>query len=231
MTYAAADELVPFTGGLEQVEAFDKLGYRYYAVLYPAEDHLVFATQNDFAPATSRLGQLERVHDPASFTFSWYPDLDSSSLGIGPTGDYWVGGLRARSSAPGELATVSASSAAIREPLETVERHTGTADGPTPAVTGSLTWTPGARQRARQALTLQLANVAAASVETASAGLKCATITATSDGASALTLLQLRAGSTIAENGAALETVPASGTATVSLASGTSTLNVCSDLG
>ena len=94
MTYGALDELVPFTGGLEQVEAFDKLGYRYYAVLYPAEDHLVFATQNDFAPATSQLGQLERVQDPGSFTFSWYPDLDSGSLGIGPTSDYWISGLR-----------------------------------------------------------------------------------------------------------------------------------------
>jgi hypothetical protein len=54
-------------------------------VLYPAEDHLVFATQNDFAPATSQLGHMERVHNPGSFTFSWYPDLDSPSLGIGPT--------------------------------------------------------------------------------------------------------------------------------------------------
>ena len=56
MTYGAIDELVPFTGGVEQVEAFNKLGYRYYAVLYPAEDHMVFALQNDFAPATSQLG-------------------------------------------------------------------------------------------------------------------------------------------------------------------------------
>ena len=66
MTYGALDELVPFTGGVEQVEAFNKLGYRYYAVLYPAEDHLVFATQNDFAPAddtarTSRKSAQSRL--------------------------------------------------------------------------------------------------------------------------------------------------------------------------
>src|SRR4029077_8153631 len=127
--------------GVEQVEAFNKLGYRYYAVLYPAEDHLVFATQNDFAPATSQLGHLERVHNPGSFTFTWYPDLVSSSLGIGPTGDYWVSGLAARSSAPGQLATVNASSAAIPQPSETPEHHTGVTNGPTPAVTDSLTWT------------------------------------------------------------------------------------------
>ncbi len=228
MTYGALDELVPFTGGLEQVEAFNKLGYRYYAVLYPAEDHLVFATQNDFAPATSQLGSLERAKDPGSFTFSWYPDLDSSSLGIGPTGDYWISGLQARSSTPGELATVSASSAAIREPQEIVEHHTGTANGPTPAITDSLTWTAGTTPAARQALTLNLTDVAAAAVDTVSAKLKCATATVTTDGPTALTLLALRPEGTVTENGATVATVPADGTATVSPAAGTSTLRFCS---
>ena len=228
MTYGALDELVPFTGGLEQVEAFNNLGYRYYAVLYPAEDHLVFATQNDFAPATSQLGHLERVQDPGSFTFSWYPDVDSSSLGIGPTGDYWVSGLQARSGAPGELATVSASSGAIREAQETPEHHTGVTDGPTPAVTDSLTWAPGARPRARQALTLGLTDVAALTLETAGTKLKCGSLTVTSDGASALTLAQLRPESAITEDGTTLATVPASGSATVNVTAGTSTLHVCS---
>ncbi|HTU77163.1 MAG TPA: hypothetical protein VMF09_00230 [Solirubrobacteraceae bacterium] len=228
MTYGALDELVPFTGGLEQVEAFDKLGYRYYAVLYPAEDHLVFASQNDFAPADSQLGELERVQDPGSFTFSWYPELVSSSLGIGPSGDYWLSGLQARDGAPGELATVSASSAAIPEAEELAEHHTGTADGPTPAITDSLTWTPGSTPPARQALALDLTNVAALSVNTARAKLKCATLTATSDGATALTLLRLRPASAVREGGTRIATVPASGSVTVSLAAGTSTLQACS---
>ncbi len=227
MTYGALDELVPFTGGLEQVEAFDKLGYRYYAVLYPAEDHLVFATQNDFAPAVSQLGLPERKHDPGSFTFTWYPELDSSSLGIGPTGDYWVSGLRARSSAPGALATVSADSAAIAEPEETVEHHTGEADGPTPAVTDSLTWTAGAAPPVREALQLELTNVGALAVNVAEAHLKCATITATSDGVTELTLLRLRVGSTVSEDGATVTSVPAGGSATVELPAGTTTLTAC----
>jgi hypothetical protein len=228
MTYGALDELVPFSGGLEQVEAFNKLGYRYYAVLYPAEDHLVFATQNDFAPATSQLGHLERAHNPGSFTFSWYPDLDASSLGIGPSGDYWVSGLQARDSAPGAIATVSAYSAALREAAKIVEHHTGTTDGPTPAVTDSLTWTAGARPRARQAITLKLTNVAAISLETARTKLKCGSLTATSDGASTLTLLQLRPESTVTENGEPLESASPSGVASVGLTTGTSTLKVCS---
>jgi hypothetical protein len=228
MTYGALDELVPFTGGLAQIEAFQKLGYRYYAVLYPAEDHLVFASQNDFAPADSQLGQLEREQDPGSFTFRWYPELDSSALGIGPTGDYWVSGLRARDDAPGELATVSASSAAIREPEQLVEQHTGTADGPTPAITDSLTWTPGAKSRARQTLQLGLTDVAALAVNTAAAKLKCATITASTDGATELTLLALRPESAVSEAGSTLATASAGGTATVELPAGTSTLQACS---
>ncbi len=227
MTYGALDELVPFTGGLEQVEAFEKLGYRYYAVLYPAEDHLVFATQNDFAPATSQLGQLERVQDPAAFAFSWYPDLDSGTLGIGPTRDYWLSGLRARSATPGQLATVSAASAAIREPAEAIEHHTGTVNGPTPAVTDSLTWTPGARPKARQAVALDLTNVAALTLETLATKLKCGTVTVTSDGASTLTLEQLQPESAVTENGSPLATASAAGVATVSLATGTSTLQLC----
>jgi hypothetical protein len=229
MTYAALDELVPFTGGVEQVEAFNKLGYRYYAVLYPAEDHLVFATQNDFAPATSQLGSLERVHNPGSFTFTWYPDVVSSSLGIGPTGDYWVSGLAARTSAPGKRATVIASSAAIPEPSETPEHHTGTANGPTPAVTDSLTWTTGQAPPTAQSLQLSLSDVGAIAVETVSAGLTCATLVATTDGETALTLLQLRPGSSVTVSSRTGATVvPQSGRVTVQLTAGTSSVQLCS---
>ncbi len=229
MTYGALDELVPFTGGVEQVEAFNKLGYRYYAVLYPAEDHLVFASQNDFAPATSQLGHLERVHNPGSFTFTWYPDLDSPSLGIGPTGDYWISGLQARSVTPGELATVKASSAAIPEPSETPEHHVGTAFGPTPAVTDSLTWTPGPAPAAQQLLQLDLSDVGAIAVDTVSAGLTCASVDATTDGETELTLLRLRPGSTVTVSSSlSPTTVPASGRVTVDVQAGTSSVQLCS---
>ena len=229
MTYGALDELVPFTGGLQQVEAFNKLGYRYYAVLYPAEDHLVFASQNDFAPATSQLGHFERVHNPASFTFTWYPDLDSTSLGIGPTGDYWISGLQARTSTPGGLATVKASSAAIPEPTKTPEHHTGIADGPTPAVTDSLTWALGPAPATSQLLQLDLSDVGALAVDTVSAGLTCASVDATTDGETALTLLRLRPGSTVTvSSSGSAERVPQDGKVTVTLTAGSSSVQLCS---
>ena len=70
--------------------------------------------------------------------------------------------------------------------------------------------------------------VAALAVNTVSAKLKCATVTANTDGPTALTLLQLRPKSTVTDNGTTVATVPASGTATVNLATGTSSLQVCS---
>jgi hypothetical protein len=211
MTYGAIDELVPFTGGVEQVEAFNKLGYRYYAVLYPAEDHMVFALQNDFAPATSQLGALERVRDPGSFTFAWYPDTVSSALGIGPTHDYWVSSLSARDGAPGKLASLSAVSGGLPEPEQTVEHHTGAANGPTPAITDSLTWTPGTTTPKRtETLTLSLTDVAALTVDTKAAKLKCPTVDVTSDGPATLTLGSGRAGGK-----------------TVSIPAGKSTLSSC----
>jgi hypothetical protein len=226
MTYGAIDELVPFTGGVEQVEAFNKLGYRYYAVLYPTEDHMVFALQNDFAPATSQLGSLERVKTPGSFTFEWYPALDSSSLGIGPSGDYWVSGLSARDSATGELASVTAASGGLPEPQETPEHHTSVVDGPTPAVADSQTWTPGATPAATKTLALTLTDIATLAVETKAAKLKCATMTVTSDGPATLTLLGLRGGTTVTEGTSTIATA-SGGSATVPLAGGKSVFSYC----
>src|SRR5579884_1922090 len=136
MTYGAMDELVPFAGGQAQIARFRSLKYRFYAVDYPTEDHMVFSVQNDFTPADSRLGSLRRIRNPASFTFRWYPNLVGSfdragrAGQIGPTGDYWISGLAARDTRPGRLATVSASSQAISHPAETASESFGVSPYP-----------------------------------------------------------------------------------------------------
>lgn len=186
---------------------------------------MVFAVQNDFAPATSQLGSLERVKAPGSFTFAWYPDVDSSSLGIGPTGDYWVGGLSARDASPGKLASVSASSGGLPEPEQHPEHHTGAVNGPTPGVADSLTWTPGSTPKPTKTLTLSLNDVATLAVETKAAKLKCATVTVTSDGPATLTLLGLRAGATVSESGGTVTS--SGGSAAVPLATGKNVLSYC----
>jgi hypothetical protein len=207
MTYGAIDELVPFAGGQAQIAQFRSLGYRYYAVDYPAEDHMVFSVQNDFTPADSELGGLHRVQNPAAFSFTWYPDLvgtvdHAGQAGeIGPTGDYWVSGLSARTSSPGTLATAQADSKAIRQSSETPSESFGASPypEPTPAATDAETWNAGPAPATRQAVTLNLTDVAKAAIDTGRAGLRCGTITVTTDGPTTLTLLRLRSGHRVVE--------------------------------
>jgi hypothetical protein len=203
MTYGALDELVPFAGGQEQIARFRSLSYRFYALDYPAEDHLVFSLKNDFTPADSQLGSLDRIQNPGSFTFTWYPDLvgtidHAGAAGqIGPTGAYWVSRLSARATSPGMLATVQADSQAIGQQLETPAESVGVSPypEPTPAVTDVETWTAGKAPATQQRVTLKLTDVATAALDTVRAGLRCGTISVTTDGPTKLTLLRLRAGS------------------------------------
>ena len=50
------DELVPIAGVLEQVKAFDELGYRYEFDQFQAGDHLTLAINDEYAPAAAFLG-------------------------------------------------------------------------------------------------------------------------------------------------------------------------------
>jgi hypothetical protein len=205
MTYGGIDELVPFAGGQEQIAQFRSLGYRFYAVDYPIEDHMVFSVQNDFTPADSQLHALGRVQNPGSFQFRWYPDLmgEVGHIGrageIGPTRDYWISGLAGRDTAPGKFASVSADSHAIRQTRHTATEHFGVSAGfePTPAAIDQETWSPNGATKVSQLLTLSFANVSRASVNTVRAKLRCATIRATTDGDTALTLLRRHSRSTL----------------------------------
>jgi hypothetical protein len=236
MTYGAIDELVPFAGGQQQIAQFRGLGYRFYAVDYPAEDHMVFSVQNDFTPADSQLGNLDRVQNPGSFTFTWYPDLvgtldHAGQAGqVGPTGAYWLSGLTGRTTSAGTLATVKANSAAIPQPIETPAENVGVAPEPepTPAATDVETWTQGATSPTAQKLTLNLTDVADAAVDTVRAGLRCAVITVTTDGATALTLQRLKPGSAVRSSGSRVASADSGGEATVDLSKGTTVLNACS---
>ena len=220
MTYGAIDELVPFAGGQQQIGDFRSLGYRFYAVDYPTEDHMVFSVQNDFTPADSQLGNLRRVQNPGSFSFTWYPALvgtvdHAGPAGeIGPRGDYWITGLVARTAGTGQLASLAADSRALPQPAETPSESYGVAPlpEPTPAVTDVQTWSPGAAPATTQALTLKLTDVAALTVDAARAGLRCGTLSVSSDGPTILRLVHLGSG----------------GPRTYNLAKGTSTLDACS---
>jgi hypothetical protein len=195
----ALDELVPVAGVVDQVRALDELGYRYEFFLYPGADHLGWAVQDRFDSAVDALPSAPRERDPGHVTYTWYPNLTRSDYGIGATGAYWLGDLRARSAGPGEVSTVDARSLANPDPAVTVERgpltlHTA----PLPAGHHGLRWLRGARPAPRQQVVLDLANVRSVSVDLAAAGLRCGTVRVSTDGPADVTLTGLAAGARVA---------------------------------
>ncbi len=87
---------------------------------------------------------------------------------------------------------MTADSSAIRQTTEKATETFGASTGfePTPAVIDHETWSAAGTTAASQLLTLSFANVARASVNTVRARLTCATVRATTDGATVLTLLR-----------------------------------------
>ena len=150
-----ADELVPSTGVIAQSQAFDALGQRYDLFIHTGADHLGFAVEDRFSDVVTALGNPVRATNPGRFDYRWYPSLDSSRLGIGATGDYWLSGLSARNTSPGTIATVAAVDAALPRADVTVQRSgPSLVTQPLPGTETRLTWSVGAPPPARPQMTL-----------------------------------------------------------------------------
>ena len=214
------DELVPITSVQEQIDGFDRRGYRYHAELYPGEGHLSYASQDAFAPPTRQLGRTTRERVAARIDYSWYPDLARPELGIGTTGAYWLGDLRARTNGPGVIATVKAHSAALDDPVVTVHKaqRADTPGDPSPALVIDQTWQRSGLAPRSDALTLDLTGVSSLVVDGARAGLgntPSVAVTMTSDGASTVRITGLRPGAVLAVAGARPVRAGADGSATL----------------
>ena len=232
IAHGGADQLVPVTGVLEQVADLDALGLRHRFELYPSLDHLAWATADLFASPAAHMGSAKRTRDPGRITYSWFPHLTRPALGIGPTGAYWVRGLRARDAAPGRIASIDVSSAARPEPAITPVRTSGPVLTPdTPPVPGTfseLNWQLGARPAAQRRITARLVDVAALSLTLGRAGItpgQTATISVQTDGATTLGLTGLAAGQPVRVGTRTID-ASASGTASVPLPSGASTVTL-----
>jgi pimeloyl-ACP methyl ester carboxylesterase len=222
-----ADELVPVQGPITEAEDFDKLGQRYDLFIHTGGDHLAFATEDRFSDAVAALGQPVRVQSPGQFTYSWYPSLDSTTFGIGATGDYWLSELAARDTAYGTISTVTANDAALPDQRVTDERFGPSLETqPLPGTETGLRWKLGSTPKPQPRLTLGLTDVAALALDASAAKLETGTITVTSDGPARFEILRLLPGTRVLEDGRLVAQAGSNGIAVVNLAEGTTALRL-----
>ncbi|HWE09740.1 MAG TPA: prolyl oligopeptidase family serine peptidase, partial [Solirubrobacteraceae bacterium] len=218
-----ADELVPTTGVLSQAQAFDRLGQRYNLFIHTGADHLVFATEDRFGDGVGALGRPAAVANPGAFTYDWYPSLDSATLGIGATGDYWLSGLGARDSSYGKIARIQANDAALTDSRVTVRRSgTSLVTQPLPGTETELSWLAGTRPAAERRMILGLGDVSALTVDTAAAKLPTGTVTVTSDGWVRLAFSHLRPRTPVLVDGRRVTAAGRNGAAAIDLPGGRS---------
>ena len=222
-----ADELVPTTGVILQAQGFDKRGQRYNLFIHTGGDHLAFAVEDRFGDAVTALGKPGRKLNPGSFSYSWYPSLDNSALGIGATGDYWLGKLSARNRSYGTIASIQASDQALPDPAVTDVRFgPSLVTQPLPGTESGLRWNLGPRPAAHKRMSLSLTDVSALTLDARTAKLLTGTITIHSDGVTRFTIVRLARGTEVLEHRRVVARADASGMAVVRLRSGKAVLRL-----
>ena len=185
----------------DALDAADTVDYRIVLVHNRSHDGPIAEGNCYYLDLLSR----DRVVDPTVVRFTApVPDEERTALGLQPTGAYWVSGMKARTATT--PATVDAESLAKPARVadnpairEVNENATKTADfcGDHPDLRGGNNWSIEGRsfttkaRPATNALTAQLVNLAALTVDLDRAGLDTArpvTLTVTGDGASTVTL-------------------------------------------
>ena len=221
---ALVDELSPYPEAAAEAAEFADAGDRFTLFSTTMPEHNATAASDGFSTQIAALhGTPQATTDPGTISYTWCSSVIDASLGLGPTSVYWLSGLSQRSSS--DTSAITAADAAIPTAPETEETSAGAVnppDAPPMAVlTGS--WQPGVAPVAAPTLTLDLTNVGTVSLNTAQARLPHGTATVTTDGTTALELTELPPG-TVVHDGSDTAQADSSGTATVSLADGTTTL-------
>jgi Putative esterase len=193
IAHGLRDQLVPITSVLSQVLELDRLGYRYRFTVYPFEDHISWAIEDEFDDPISHMGTGLRQGDPGHVTFAWYPELVRPDLGIGPHQVWWLSDLAADpDTTRGAIASVDARSYARPDPTRTIRRRRGVEPDLdlSPGMYTELMWRIGPAVDPLPFLTLQLSRVAGLTVDVARAGL--ASLSASTINVATDTLTQIR---------------------------------------
>jgi pimeloyl-ACP methyl ester carboxylesterase len=209
IAHGVLDELVPIASVLQQVLELDRLGYRYRFTVYPFEDHIAWALEDEFDDPVSHMGTGLRQGDPGHITYAWYPQLVRTDLGIGPHRVWWLSDLTAdpdTAAARGVIASVDARSYARPDPTRTTRRRRGFEPDLdlSPGLYTELLWRIGSAVDPLPYLTLHLTRVAGLTVDVARAGLaslRASTINVTTDTAAQIRLAALPPNVTVGLDG------------------------------
>jgi hypothetical protein len=191
------DELVPIAGVLEQVKAFDELGYRYEFDQFQAGEHLTLAINDEYAPAAAFLGTETVASDPAHVTYVYNPTMDFAADGTSAGHAYWVYGVALRDSsgtAPLGKVDVRSQGFGVGDPVPGETQHgAGALTGGTipaiPYTSQSKAWGPAPSEPAHNALNITATNVSAVTIDAKRAKVKCnAQLNVTTDGPLTVTL-------------------------------------------
>jgi pimeloyl-ACP methyl ester carboxylesterase len=191
------DELVPIAGVLEQVKAFDELGYRYEFDQFQAGEHLTLALNDEFAPAAAFLGTETVDSDPAHVTYVYNPTMDFAADGTTAGHAYWVYGVSLRDSsgtAPLAKVDVRSQGFGVGDPVPgATQLGAGALTGGTipaiPYTSQSKAWGPAPSEPAHDALNISATNVAHVTIDAARAKVDCkAQLNVTTDGPLTVTL-------------------------------------------
>jgi pimeloyl-ACP methyl ester carboxylesterase len=195
------DELVPIAGVLEQVKAFDELGYRYEFDQFQAGDHLTLAINDEFAPAAAFLGTEGVERNPSHVTYVYNPTMDFPADGTTAGHAYWVYGVGLRDgsgSAPLGTVDVRSEGFPTGDPAASETAHGAGAltGGQIPAIpytSQSKSWGAAPAEASHDALDINATNVSAVSIDAKRAKVDCAAaLNVTTDGPLQVTLSDCR---------------------------------------
>jgi poly(3-hydroxybutyrate) depolymerase len=168
---ALMDELVPYPGPRAQQRRFDRLGLRSQLWTFPGQ-HFTLAVLDEWEAAKNFLGRSRVKRAPSRVNHAIMPDTQRPDLGLVQDHAYWVSGLNARDrnrnpkTSPAR-AEIDAISQAFGEDATPRTAPVTSAGGgpPAPSAVDGTRWTAiPARPRANS-LSVQLRNMARATID------------------------------------------------------------------
>ena len=207
--HGALDQLVPYADEAQPTIAeLDRLGHRYVFDTYPTKDHIAWSLEDGMDLAGRWIAGADRVRrrNPGSITYRWHPADLHEGWGTGPTGTWWLRGLKARNPKAAEARARAISLARPERPVTPVRSEEPLIDpNGAPVVRRLLRWELGERPAARPRMTVALRNVGTARIRIPATGLLAfarSRIDVQTDGPTVLTLQGLPAGATVLVDGA-----------------------------